>query len=99
MNTRSDSQYWLDNSKNQGISERLEAVLQCWQSGEDISPVLEHHNMTKYYPAISWYCLLSGYGAFDKATTENRLPPHAMRQMQAYIQTNTEHFETHDKAL
>ncbi|MBF7072692.1 tryptophan 7-halogenase [Glaciecola sp. MH2013] len=99
LNTRNDSQYWIDNRNNQQLSPQLEAVLESWYSARDINTVLNNYQMTSYYPAVSWFCLLAGYGAFPEIKTENKLPEHAMRQMQEYILNNTQHFEEHSVAL
>lgn len=99
MNTRTDSQYWIDNRDNADISDKLGAVLQAWQSEKDIGEILERQQMTSYYPIISWYCLLAGYGAFKPATSENRLPAHQLNQMRRFIENAAQQFAPHDSVL
>lgn len=99
MNSRTDSQYWIDNRDNADISDKLGAVLQAWQSEKDIGEILERQEMTSYYPIISWYCLLAGYGAFKPATSENRLPAHQLNQMRRFIENAAQQFAPHDSVL
>lgn len=99
MNTRTDSQYWIDNRNNPNISEKLAAVLEAWQSEKDIVAILEKQNMTGYYPVISWYCLLAGYGAYKTATSENRLPTQQFNQMRRFIENAAQHFAPHESVL
>ena len=99
MNSRSDTKYWLDNRENSNISAQLSEVIDTWRAKKDISGVLEKHKMTHYYPVISWYCLLAGYGAFAPASSENKLPSANMRQLTQYIMRNTSTFASHNESL
>lgn len=99
MNTRTDSQYWIDNRENDNISTQLADVIDTWRSKKDITAVLEQHQMTHYYPVISWYCLLAGYDSFAPATSPNKLPSSNMRQLAQYIMQNTAHFTPHNESL
>ncbi|WP_017446778.1 tryptophan halogenase family protein [Gayadomonas joobiniege] len=65
-NSRQDSDYWLDAQKIP-VSDELEAILQCWQEGGDLSALLENKQLTGYYPSASWHSLLAGYGCFPAA--------------------------------
>ncbi len=99
MNTRTDSKYWIDNRENNNISMQLADVIQTWRSKKDIAAVLEKHQMTHYYPVISWYCLLAGYDAFAPATSPNKLPSSNMKQLAQYIMQSTTHFAAHNERL
>lgn len=99
MNTRTDSNYWKDNRENNDISIQLADVIETWRTGGDISPVLQKHKMTQYYPVISWYCLLAGYGAFKPITSENKLPKGNMKQLAQFLMRSTSSFAPHDVAL
>jgi hypothetical protein len=99
MNTRADSQYWIDNRENNNISTQLADVIDTWRSKKDIAAVLEQHQMTHYYPVISWYCLLAGYGSFAPATSPNKLPSSNMKQLAHYIMQNASHFAPHNESL
>jgi hypothetical protein len=99
MNTRTDSQYWIDNRENDSISTQLADVIETWRSRKDIAAVLEQHKMNHYYPVVSWYCLLAGYDSFAPATSPNKLPSSNMKQLAQYIMRNTTHFAPHNESV
>ena len=65
-NSRSDSQYWIDNRENQKISDNLRAMIECWYAIEDTQEALTRLNIGSYYSQRSWTCLLAGVGVFPK---------------------------------
>jgi len=66
VNSRDDSEYWIANGENSNISQNLVDILNCWIKGGDLNKEIERLQMAKYYPVISWYCLLAGYGVFPE---------------------------------
>ncbi|MDW7550735.1 tryptophan halogenase family protein [Pseudoalteromonas peptidolytica] len=64
VNSRTDTQYWLDNANNNNLSRSLFNVLQTWVSGNNLSDELARQNIDQYYPSVSWHCLLAGYGVY-----------------------------------
>ena len=58
-NSRSDSQYWIDNRENQKISDNLRAMIECWYAIEDTQEALTRLNIGSYYSQRSWTCLLA----------------------------------------
>jgi len=68
VNQKAKGEYWTDCRNIEDISDNLKTVLDAWQHKQDITPVLEKLGMLNYYPAISWYCLLAGYGYFSHVT-------------------------------
>jgi glycine/D-amino acid oxidase-like deaminating enzyme len=68
LNRRTDTDYWLANAANQQISEHLKAVLTAWFSGADLVAEIERLGIGGFYPALSWHCLLAGYGTFPDDT-------------------------------
>lgn len=104
MNSRTDTQYWHDVKHNIVISENLQAVIETWDAGKDITPILQARGMDKYYPAVSWYCLLAGYGRFHSVAPikMTKAPPqasHSFKQVQAYLNSTKMHFKSHEEAL
>ncbi|WP_395343923.1 tryptophan halogenase family protein [Ningiella sp. W23] len=106
MNTRSDSQYWIDARENTTASDNLAAVIDAWDAHQDITPILKARGMDKYYPAVSWYCLLAGYGRFDSAHLQ---APHSkaaqdathraasgLRQVEQYLDKACSQFIPHE---
>jgi hypothetical protein len=64
LNTRSDSQYWLDNRNNDNVSPTLDALLVAWFQREDIAATIDRLGIGDHFNTTSWHCLLAGYGAF-----------------------------------
>lgn len=63
-NTRSDSDYWIDNRSHNHISDSLGAILHSWDEGGDFEAELMAQKNKQVYPRPSWYCLLAGSGRF-----------------------------------
>ena len=55
-NSRSDSQYWMDNRENQKISDNLRAMIECWYAIGDTQEALTRLNIGSYYSQQSWTC-------------------------------------------
>ena len=105
-NSRSDSQYWIDNRDNQKISDNLRAMIECWYAIEDTQEALTRLNIGSYYSQRSWTCLLAGVGVFPKQ--ENLVIPDkenvgmAMKDLKYvddFIKGCSMNFESHGKLL
>ena len=105
-NSRSDSQYWIDNRENQKISDNLRAMIECWYAIEDTQEALTRLNIGSYYSQRSWTCLLAGVGVFPKE--ENLVIPDkekagmAMKDLKYvddFIKGCSMNFESHGKLL
>jgi len=105
-NSRSDSQYWIDNRENQKISDNLRAMIECWYAIEDTQEALTRLNIGSYYSQRSWTCLLAGVGVFPKQ--ENLVIPDkenvgmAMKDLKYvddFIKGCSMNFESHGKLL
>jgi 2-polyprenyl-6-methoxyphenol hydroxylase-like FAD-dependent oxidoreductase len=64
VNQRSGTDYWRANAANQSLSDNLKAVLTAWFTGADLAAEIERLGIGGYYSALSWHCLLAGYGTF-----------------------------------
>ncbi len=64
MNSRDDTDYWRQNGENRHVSDRLQQILQIWKSGKSLSQEMERLKIPSSYTAMSWYCLLAGYGFY-----------------------------------
>jgi len=64
MNSRDDTDYWRQNADNKHVSETLQQILQIWKSGKSLSQEMERLQIRSSYTAMSWYCLLAGYGFY-----------------------------------
>lgn len=67
VNSRSDTPYWLENSRNERLSDSLRGILQTWVGGKNLSDELDRQKIDDFYPSISWHCLLAGYGLYPTA--------------------------------
>lgn len=64
VNSRSDSEYWRDNARNDVLSDSLRQILSCWVAGADLVPEILQQKIDRYYAPMSWHCLLAGYGTY-----------------------------------
>jgi 2-polyprenyl-6-methoxyphenol hydroxylase-like FAD-dependent oxidoreductase len=100
VNSRTDSKYWLDNAHNQAISEPLKHIINSWDTGEDLTKTIDNLGVSHFYPAISWYCLLAGYGRFPAIGAAGALSHEVdLQQIQQFIQHYAKGFIPQDIAL
>jgi 2-polyprenyl-6-methoxyphenol hydroxylase-like FAD-dependent oxidoreductase len=66
MNTRRDTDYWVQNAQNRNLSDTLQQILQIWTTGQNLSQEIEQQQIQTSYTAMSWYCLLAGYGYYPE---------------------------------
>ncbi len=64
ISTRTDTDYWIDNGKNERISPSLRQILTAWVGGHNITDELERQKLDAYFPSVSWNCLLAGKGIY-----------------------------------
>ena len=72
INSRTDTEYWIENGRNEKISQSLREILMSWMSGKNITDELERQNLDAYFPNVSWNCLLAGKGIYP---TQEQLKP------------------------
>ncbi len=103
VNQRSDTAYWRDNAANQALSPNLKAVMTAWFTGADLEAEIVRLDIGGYYPALSWHCLLGGYGTYpDDAKLrppEPGLPLTDMDQIDDFIGRCSRNFGDHGDAL
>lgn len=71
LNTRIDSQYWIDNRNNKNLSKTLSAILDTWDSTTNFDLCLATHAESLAYLKTSWYCLLAGKGRFSNVNNQS----------------------------
>jgi hypothetical protein len=64
LNTREDTEYWRANRENNQLSGALAQLLQAWFDRADIVGEILRTQGESHFGALSWHCLLAGYGAF-----------------------------------
>ena len=70
LNTRSDSEYWKANRENMELSDSLRHILDVWYRRGDLTKEIQRQNIESHFGAMSWHCLLAGYGAFPPLAPE-----------------------------
>lgn len=56
--------YWAEARAVSGLSDTLKALMSAWFTGADMAALVEQAGIDRYYNAISWHCLMAGYGTF-----------------------------------
>ncbi len=72
VNSRTDTEYWIENGRNNHLSSSLRGVLETWVGSKNLSDELDRQKIDNYYPSMSWHCLLAGYGLYP---TDEQLKP------------------------
>ncbi len=103
VNGRSDTDYWRANAANQHLSDSLKEIMSCWFTGGDLKQEIAHQDIAKYYPALSWHCLLGGYGTYPD-DAKMKPPEHGlalanMVKIDAFVAGCAQNFPSHDDAL
>jgi len=63
-NTRGDTDYWIENARNERISDELKQLYITWTTGKSIGPGVLKQTIGKGYPLVSWYAIMAGNGIF-----------------------------------
>ena len=103
MNGRTDTDYWRANTANQHLSDSLKRLITCWFTGGDLTQEITEQGIDCYYPALSWHCLLGGYGQYPEdarmTPPEADLPVADMARIDAFIAGCARNFRSHDVVL
>ncbi|MET3826223.1 2-polyprenyl-6-methoxyphenol hydroxylase-like FAD-dependent oxidoreductase [Sphingomonas sp. PvP055] len=57
--------YWAA-ARSVEPSDMLKRVMSAWFTGADLVAEIDRLDIARYYNAISWHCLLAGYGTFPE---------------------------------
>jgi 2-polyprenyl-6-methoxyphenol hydroxylase-like FAD-dependent oxidoreductase len=72
LNSRSDTQYWIDNRENDNGSDSIKSILEVWDNGGDLLAELQRQGQRLAYSPTSWYCILAGMGRFPSRPKKAR---------------------------
>lgn len=61
---RRDTDYWRDNAAHDNLSPSLKGIITSWFTRADLAAEVQRQDIARYYNAVSWHCLLAGYGNF-----------------------------------
>ncbi|MCW8090951.1 tryptophan halogenase family protein [Alteromonas sp. ASW11-130] len=64
LNSRHDSEYWRAGRDINTISASLAGILDTWFKKGDLEAEVQRQQIQHHFDAVSWNCLLSGYGVF-----------------------------------
>lgn len=56
--------YWAEARAMPHLSDTLKGLMSAWFTGADMAALVEQTGIARYYSAISWHCLMAGYGTF-----------------------------------
>ena len=66
LNSRNDTDYWIDNRENKLLSDSVAQILDVWDSGGDLLSELQRQGPRLAYSPTSWFCILAGMGRFPR---------------------------------
>ena len=64
---RRDSDYWREAAAMDALSDSLKGIMTAWFTGAPLDEEVERQGIAAYYNAVSWHCMLAGYGNFPDA--------------------------------
>ena len=76
LNTRTDSAYWQACRHDMCVPEKLQYLLDKWDSGACFETALDHLDSELVYLRPSWYCILAGMGRFNSPEAHQKAPVH-----------------------
>lgn len=94
---RLDTDYWRAASQCTNRSDSLQHILDVWDKGGNLIAEIERQQIGQYYPVVSWYCLLSGYGRFKSKQRVNASA--ATTNIRKHLQSLTPLFQDHHSSL
>ncbi len=102
--SRTDTEYWRANTADQqDISPVMQELYSAWFAGKDLAQEVKRLQIEHYYPAPSWYCILSGMGILPNAQ-QVRKPTTAeacfdMAALDEFLRRCTLNFSDHRQVL
>ena len=103
LNSREDTDYWKQNGQNTNVSETLRQILHIWKAGKSLSQEMERLEIRSSYTAMSWYCLLAGYGFYPAIrpapTSPSATEKFDMDEIDEFIRRCALNFQSQNDAL
>lgn len=103
ITSRTDTDYWIENGRNEKISSSLRSILTSWMAGKNITDELERQKLDAYFPNVSWNCLLTGKGIYpnqEQLRPGNELAhQYKIENLQRFIKGCALNFKPHHEQL
>lgn len=101
LNTRDDTDYWIENRENNNTSSSVRQILEVWDGGGELLEELKRQGGQLTYSPTSWYCILSGMGRFPRKPKKPKrnVPFHDPAEVTAYCKSMLRHFPDHRLAV
>jgi hypothetical protein len=100
---RHDTDYWRDAGSIDALSDSLKRVMTAWFTGADLAEEVARQGIAPYYTALSWHCMLAGYGNFPDASKLQPPGPDIqivdMDQIDRFVSGCAMNFPSHAEAL
>lgn len=100
---RCDSDYWRDATGHDRLSDSLKGIFTAWFTGSDLEEEVARQDISGYYNAQSWHCLLAGYGNFPGdgriSTPGDDIRIFDMAEIDRFIHGCALNFPAHENAL
>ncbi len=100
---RHDTDYWREARGHDRLSDSLKGIFSAWFTGGDVEQEVAAQEIAGYYSALSWHCMLAGYGNFPD---ESRIQPAGddidifdMDEVDRFIHGCALNFPPHQSAL
>jgi hypothetical protein len=93
LNTRMDSDYWVEARENKHVSTELKDVIGAWDNPGRFEDGLAKHAHKLAYGRTSWYCILAGMGRFKAPTKgEVAVSNNQHKKIQRYCKAASEFY-------
>ena len=100
---RRDTDYWRDAGAMTELSDSLKGIITAWFRGAELDREVAEQDIDTYYGAVSWHCMLAGYGNFPDASKLTPPGPDValvdMDEIDRFIAAAAEAFPPHVEAL
>jgi hypothetical protein len=100
---RGDTEYWRDAAAMTELSDSLKGIITAWFRGAELDREVAEQDIGAYYSAVSWHCMLAGYGNFPDTSKLSPPGPDAARvdmdEIDRFIAAAAAAFPPHGEAL
>ncbi|MEM7543263.1 MAG: tryptophan halogenase family protein [Pseudomonadota bacterium] len=101
LNSREDTDYWVDNRENENVSDSIAEILRVWDKGGDLLQELRRQAGNLAYSPTSWFCILTGMGRLPRKPKKpsKKFRVHDPKDMRRLCTDMIENFPDHRAAL